>query len=305
MGPFSHQRTAWDIARNQEGVITYAQLEALDYSADAIKHRLRNGRLFQVHRGVYAVGRKELTRKGRWIAAVLACGDRAALSHDSTAAFWRWAKEPEGRVHVTVLGEGRSRDGIEVHRRRELHATTRDGIRVTTPAQTLIDIAQTWPRPKLEQSIGEATLRGLVNLRSLRTAATKAGRSGAALRSVIERLAFRVTQSELEREFLRLIAKAKLPLPDTQTHFGNYRVDFFWPELNLVVEADGAQFHANAVQQTEDRKRDQAHIRAGRVPLRLTHCQVFREPAETTALLVDVFTSCQWRRESQSSRRAA
>lgn len=286
-------------------MITHAQLTALGYTVDAIKHRMRTGRLFQVHRGVYVVGRKELTQRGRWIAAVLACGDRAALSHDSAAAFWRLAKEPEGDVRVTVLGEGRSRDGIEVHRRQALTATTKNGIRVTTPAQTLIDVAPAWPTNDLEQAIGDAILRGLVTLRALRTAATKAGRPGAALRSVIARLTFRVTQSELEREFLRLVQKAGLPLPDTQTRFGRHRVDFHWPELALVVETDGAQFHATAIQQTEDRKRDQAHIRAGRIPLRLTHWQVFKEPAETTTLLVDVFTACEWRHASASNKRAA
>jgi very-short-patch-repair endonuclease len=282
-------------------------LTALGYSGDAIKHRMRSGRLFQVHRGVYAVGRRELTQNGRWVAAVLACGDGAALSHDSAAEFWRFRRATAeiDRVHVTVLGESRSRDDIEVHRRRELNATTKHGIRVTTPAQTLIDVAKTWNTSDLEQAIGEATLRRLVSLKALRTAAAKAGRSGAALRAVIDRFTFRVTQSELEREFLRLIAKAKLPTPETQRRFGKTRVDFYWPQIGLVVETDGAQFHANAIQQTEDRKRDQAHIRAGRIPLRVTHWQVFKEAAETTALLVDVFTSTEWRRESASSGRAA
>jgi hypothetical protein len=187
-----------------------------------------------VHRGVYAVGRRELSQRGRWIAAVLACGEGAALSRDSAAEFWRLAKanrreqgaEPDA-IHVSVLSRSRSRDGIKVHRRRALNAITRDGIRVTTPAQTLIDVAGAWDQPRLEQAIGEADLRRTCSLRTLRTAASKAGRPGAALRSVIERLTFRVTQSELERELLR-----------------------------LIVEADGARFHANAVQQMEDRRRD-------------------------------------------------
>jgi very-short-patch-repair endonuclease len=105
---------------------------------------------------------------------------------------------------------------------------------------------------------------------------------------VIERLTFRVTQSELERALLKLIAKADLPLPETQKRFGKYRVDFYWPAFGVVVEADGARFHANANPPMEDRRRDQAHIRAGRIPLRLTHWQVMKEPAETTALLDDV-----------------
>jgi very-short-patch-repair endonuclease len=122
---------------------------------------------------------------------------------------------------------------------------------------------------------------------------------------VIAKATFRVTQSELEREFLRLVAKAEIPLPETQQRFGKSRVDFYWPHIALVVETDGGNFHRTAIQQIEDRRRDQAHIRAGRTALRITHAQVFYDPAETTALLADVFTACQCRQASQSTKRAA
>jgi very-short-patch-repair endonuclease len=181
----------------------------------------------------------------------------------------------------------------------------RDGIPVTTLAQTLIDVAPTWLRAPLEQAISEAILKRLISLGALRTAATKAGRSGAALRAVIDRVTFRVTQSELEREFLRLVERAGLPIPETQQRFGKTRVDFHWPQLGLVVETDGGRFHATAFQQLDDRRRDQAHIKAGRTPLRVTHAQVYYEPAETAALLVDVFTACQCRHGSGLSMRAA
>jgi very-short-patch-repair endonuclease len=269
-------------------VITHAQLVAMGYSPQAIHHRIKHGRLHPIHRGVYAVGRKELTQEGRWIAAVLACGETAALSHDSAAALWELAKAPTTPVHVSVLGASRSREGIAVHRRTALSTTTHKRIRVTTPAQTLIDVAPHWHQPKLEQAIGEADLRRLVGLKALRTAATKAGRPGAALRVVIDRATFRVTQSELEREFLRLVAHAGLPLPETQCRFGRHRVDFYWPAIGLVVEADGGSFHRTAAQQTEDRQRDQTHIRAGRTPMRVTHAQVFKDAAGTAALLVEV-----------------
>jgi very-short-patch-repair endonuclease len=99
---------------------------------------------------------------------------------------------------------------------------------------------------------------------------------------------FRVTQSELEREFLRLLKRTGLPLPNTQTRFGKHRVDFHWPQLGLVVETDGGSFHRTASQQEADRRREQAHIRAGRTPMRLTHRQVFKDPEETAALLAEV-----------------
>jgi very-short-patch-repair endonuclease/predicted transcriptional regulator of viral defense system len=294
----------WELIRRQHGVITRPQLFAFGITESGIRHRIASGRLRPIYAGVYAVGQLPLTSKGEWMAAVLACGDGAALSHDSAAALWRLAK-PTQPVHVSVLSRSRSRNGVEVHRRKALNATTRDHISVTTPAQTLIDLARTWDQPQLEQAIGEAVLKRLVSLKALRTAATKAGRSGAALRSVIDRVTFRVTQSELEREFLRLVAKAGLPLPQTQQRFGRTRVDFYWPDLEIVVETDGGRFHADAFQQLEDRRRDQEHIRAGRTLLRLTHWQVFHEPTETNALLIDVFTTCKWRQRSRSTKRAA
>jgi very-short-patch-repair endonuclease len=282
-------------------VITRVQLLALGFTDDAIKHRLARGRLRRISPGVYAVGQLELTREGEWMAAVLASGDTAALSHDSAAALWELTKAPSHAIHVSVLGASRSRRGIVVHRRTALKTTKHNGIRVTTPAQTLIDVASTLSRGDLEQAIGEADLRGLVSLKALRTAATKSGRPGAALRAVIDRATFRVTQSELERAFLRLIRRAGLPTPETQHRLDGMRVDFYWPQIGLVVEADGGRFHRSTFQQTRDRQRDQAHLRAGRTPVRVTHAQVFFDVVETTALLVDVFTACEWRRGSRSS----
>ena len=231
--------------------------------------------------------------------------ESTALSHDSAAALWGLTKADPRPIHVSVLSQSRSRPGIEVHRRTAVNATTKDGIRVTTPAQTLIDLAGAWPRPRLEQAIGEADLRRIVSLRALRTAATKAGKSGAPLRAVIERATFRVTQSELEREFLRLVRRAGLPFPDTQVRFGRTRVDFYWSEIGLVIETDGGNFHRTATQQLTDRRREQAHLREGRIVLRVMHAQVFYEPAETAALLVAVFTECECRHVSRSSRLAA
>src|SRR4051794_33656548 len=108
MGDSTHHRTVWELVRRQHGVITHGQLLALGYSAKAIKHRIARGRLHRIHRGVDAVGRKDLTQEGKWMAAVLACGEGAALSHDSAAALWGLAK-PTTPIHVSVLGDRRSR----------------------------------------------------------------------------------------------------------------------------------------------------------------------------------------------------
>src|SRR3954453_3049155 len=143
MRDLTNDQGPWHLADRQWGVIASAQLTALGYSQKAIKHRIRRGRLHRVYRGVYAVGRRELSREGRWLAAVLACGDTAALSHDSAAALWEIAKAPPPRIHVSVLSQSRSRDDIKTHRRAALDAATHKGIRVTTPAWTLMELART------------------------------------------------------------------------------------------------------------------------------------------------------------------
>src|SRR4051812_28302134 len=124
MARTTHQRTAWTVSAAQHDVITRAQLIALGYSRQAIQHRVDRGRLHRIHRGVYAVGRKQLTKEGEWMAAVLACGETAALSHGSAAAHWQIAKRRPGPIHVSVLVDCRSRNGIKTHRRQELSATT-------------------------------------------------------------------------------------------------------------------------------------------------------------------------------------
>ena len=161
-----------------------------------------------MHRGVYAVGRRELSRHGRWIAAVLAVGDDAVLSHESAAALYGIAKVPTEPIHISTLSASRSRNGIKVHRRKELSATTtHNRIPTTTPAQTLIDLSATWPTTRLEAAINEADQLDLIHPEQLREAAEKAGRQGARLRRLLDRQTFRMTESELERRFLRLVRR--------------------------------------------------------------------------------------------------
>jgi very-short-patch-repair endonuclease len=259
-------------------VISHPQLVELDYSVEAIRHRVDTGRLFVVHRGVYALGRRELTREGEWMAAVLACGPEAALSHESAAALLQIAAAPNTPIHVSTLSANRSRDGIVVHRRQELSTKTHQGIPTTTPAETLIDLSTTWPQNRLEAAINEADKRDLIRPDRLRKAAGKAGRRGARLRGLLDRQTFRLTESELERYFLPIVKKTSLPTPDTQVRFGRYRVDFYWPALRLVVEADSGRFHRTAAQQTRDREKDQALTVRGLTVLRFTHAQVVYEP---------------------------
>jgi very-short-patch-repair endonuclease len=282
---------AWRLAVHQHGVIARSQLLDLGFHPQAIKHRLATGRLHPVMRGVYAVGRPDLTRRGHWMAAVLACGPDAVLSHGSAAALWEIARERIGRIEVSVPARARPRrDGIVLHRRiLGLHeVTVRDGIRLTTPIRTLVDIACRLGTRKLERAVKEADAGGLCDPEELRAALdeVRGQRGVGVLRRVLDRHTFVLTDSELERRFVRIARRAGLPKPQTQVMINGFRVDFYWPELGLVVETDGLRYHRTPAQQAADRRRDQAHIAAGLTPLRFTHAQIAYESGHVEDTLV-------------------
>lgn len=288
-------RGVWTLAERQHGVVARTQLLRLGFSTDAITERIARGRLHRVAQGVYVVGRPGLTRHGRWMAAVLACGSDAVLSHGSAAALWQIGRERSGVIEVSVpCCARRRRAGILIHRRATLTAvdvTTRHGIPVTTPASTLIDLASFLPPSPLESAINAADKRGWTNPEALRAAIEGLDhqRPGvAALRETLDRRTFTLTDSELERRFLRLARQVGLPLPETGCHLDGFKVDFFWPELGLVVETDGLRYHRTPTQRAKDRERDQAHTAAGRTPLRFTHAQVRYESDRVRAVLAKV-----------------
>jgi very-short-patch-repair endonuclease len=231
-------------------------------------------------RGVYAVGRPELTPCGRWMAAVLACGSGAALSHRSAAALWGIHPELSGPIDVAVpVAAERRRPGLRIHRRNVLNpadVTTHKGIPVTNLVLTLIDLAYSLGAAPLERAVNEADRLDLIDPSTLRTALDAyAGRPGVArLRELLDRRTFRLTDSDLERLFLPLVSQVGLSLPLTRQRLNGFRVDFFWPDLRLVVETDGLRYHRTPAQQARDHARDQAHLAAGLTPLRFTHSQV-------------------------------
>ena len=267
-----------ELAGWQHGVVARRQLIELGMSARAIKHRIARGRLHVVFKGVYAVGRPQLTQQGRWMAAVLACGDGAALSHLSAAAHWEFGDQGE-EIEVSTVRDVR-RDGIRVHRRSfEIETTEHVGIPVTTAARTLADIAVRVPPEGLERAVNEAIKRDWVGWDELIAFAVASKVPGAArLREVLKRHTLVLTDSELERRFLPIARRAGLPDPLTQQWLSGHRVDFYWPELGLVVETDGLRYHRTPLTQARDARRDQVHLAAGRTPLRFTHAQVASEP---------------------------
>jgi very-short-patch-repair endonuclease len=284
-------RKAWDLAAAQHGVVARAQLVDLGLSRSAIEHRLRTGRLHPVMPGVYAVGRPELTRHGRWMAAVLCCGQRAVLSHVSAGALWGFAVEGGPLVDVSVRSRaGRRPRGIRLHRRVALHSaaeTMRERIPVTAVVQTLVDLAVQLPPPRLERAVNEADRLDLIDPENLREAlGAYAGQPGVRrLRTLLDQRTFRMTDSELERRFLEIVDSLGLERPLTRDFVNGFRVDFQWPALGLVVETDGLRYHRTPAQQTRDRRRDQAHTAAGLAQLRFTHEQVRHEPNHVRRML--------------------
>jgi very-short-patch-repair endonuclease len=287
------QTSAWTLARRQHGVVTRDQLLALGLTRHGIQHRIDRGRLHPVGRGIYAVGRPQLTRNGRLMAAVLACGGpgRAAVSHASAAALLGIAPEREGPIEVTRASLDSARvQGVRVHRRVSLQGGwwgTYEGIPVTTPVQTLIDLAPRLERWEMERAVNEADRLGLVRTDSLRRALDlHGGEEGVAmLREVLDRRTFRYTRSELERVFISLARSVGLPMPRTSVHLNGHEVDFYFPELKLVVETDGLTYHRTPSQQAKDHERDQDHLAAGLTPVRFTHAQIHYEPERVRRIL--------------------
>jgi very-short-patch-repair endonuclease len=265
-------------------VITYEQLIAIGFSPHAIDHRANTGRLHRVHRGVYAVGRRDLSRLGQWMAAVLACGPGALLSHFSAAALYGIVRDRPGAIEICVPRKA-SHDGIRARR------CVREGRRyrripATSPIDTLIDLAACLPDHPWEAAVNEADALNLCTPDQVRAAAEATRRPGVArAKRVLDRHTFTLTASTLERLFLRIARKAGLPKPQTRVQMNGFEVDFYWPELDLVVETDGLRYHRTAAKQTHDVLRDQAHTLGGLTRLRFTHWQVKHHPEYVEATL--------------------
>jgi very-short-patch-repair endonuclease len=272
------------LAARQHGVLTHRQLRALGFSAEQIKHRKRRARLHPVHQGVYALGRPELTQRGKWMAAVLACGVGAALSHTSAGAAVGLGVHEYAEIEVTVpSGRAPRRPGIRIHRRTlgPHEIAVDDRIPVTAPVTTLIDLAATLAPRDLEAAISDADRLDLITPDGLRLALEALpGRPGVArLRHALDRHTFRLTRSDLERRFLPIARGVGLGAPLTQVYVNGFEVDFFWPDIGLVIETDGLRYHRTAAQQARDALRDQTHTAAGLTPVRFTHAQVaFERP---------------------------
>jgi Transcriptional regulator, AbiEi antitoxin len=228
------------IAGRQHGVVTQEQLAAAGIDKSGITRRVQAGRLHRLYRGVYAVGHRSLSWRGRWLAAVLAAGDGAVLSHASAAALWQFLRPMSGPTHVTVGAAVRRkpRPGLQIHRSRTLtprDITLRNGIAVTIPARTISDI------------------RGEVELYLFRRALRQAELAG---HRVPHLSAVKRTRSDLELLFLGLCDRHGLPRPLVNRRVHGHRVDFYWPEQRLAVETDSWDYHRGSVAFEDDHDRD-------------------------------------------------
>jgi very-short-patch-repair endonuclease len=264
------------IAREQHGIVTTRQLVAAGLSESAISKRVRSGKLYRVHQGVYSVGHDGLSEEERWMAAVLACGPGAVLSHGSAAVHWELLRLLEGPIDVTVpTHNGRKRRrGIRLHRcqslggapfstggleKRPAHlVTVRRRIPVTTVPRTLEDLRRSELRPSLVR---------------------RAIRQAEFLRLPMGDIETDGTRSDLERDFLRLWRRHHVPRPEVNVPIGKVTVDFLWPRERLIVETDSYATHGGSIAFEDDRARDLYLRRLGYAVHRFGERQLELEPA--------------------------
>jgi very-short-patch-repair endonuclease len=278
-------RVIADLAGAQHGVVARWQLRTLGLSVAAIDHRVRAGRLHRVYQGVYAVGHRILTVEGRWMAAVMAGGRNAMLSHASAAAAWQLRPLGTGAIHVTVPGDPgrRRRAGLRVHRSATIEVddtTTHLAIPITDPTRTLIDIAATLKGRPLEYALDRAEQLRLVDFADLaRRLTDRPGRPGSSsLQAMLSlyTVGSIVTRSEMEERFLALCDDHGLPRPNVNTRIEGEEVDFVWREARLIVEVDGYAYHRSPSAFESDRERDVMLAVAGWQVLRFTWTQLTR-----------------------------
>ena len=268
-----------DLAARQWGVVSLAQLRALGLSKYAVLRRVRAGRLHRVHRGVYAVGHTVLGSEGRRLAAVLACGGGAVLSHRTAAAHWGLLATSAPRIDVTVRRARDANATIRLHRSRSLDArdtTTHQGIPITSVARTLLDLAATVRRDRLERALAQAQRLDLYDHRAIEDVLARANghRGKAALTEATAREP-KLTRSELEARFLALVRDAGLPEPLTNFLLAapdhpRLEVDLYWPTHRVIVELDGYETHRTRHAFEQDRARDAALTAAGYKIVRFT-----------------------------------
>jgi hypothetical protein len=290
-----------DLAERQHGVVARRQLLGLGLGRGAIRRRLDAKRLHLIHRGVYAVGHRRLSRLGWWMAAVLACGPDAVLSHRSAAVLWGILEGSPASVEVSAPRQLAGRAGVRVHTTSiaDDERAVKAGIPVTTVARTLLDLAAILPLHELNRALERAEALRLADPTPLTALlARHRGRPGTAkLKATLEQGPLRpvVTKSELERRFLTFVERAGLPHPRTNVWLeiaGQWiEVDCVWPDQRVIVELDSRAYHRTSAAFERDRKRDRRLQAARWRPVRITDRALREEPGAVVADLRQLFTA--------------
>jgi hypothetical protein len=267
------------LAAKQHGYVTREQLLKLGLTKDAIYRRARDGQLIRVYEGVYAVGHARRDAIGRAMAAVLACGAGAVLSHHSAAALWGFRKWRSGPIEVTALGK-HSRRGIKAHRcaieRRDI--TRHWGIPVTKPARTLVDLRHSLPEKQLKRAINDAAISNHL-------------RDGDLVGTPLEGYVEELSRSPLEDDWRPWRKRYNVPEPLYNVKIGSYEVDIYYPRERLIIELDGWPFHRTRKAFEDDRERD-AYMLARRIAtLRMTRERLEGAPAREAKRLIAILES--------------
>jgi len=304
--PVPHRELAIsELFAGQRTLATLDQLEELGLGRRAVRHRAEIGRLYRVYPAVYSTTPPALLPpKARWLAAVLACGPDAYLSHRSAAALWAIESTLRSAIEVTTTGgRGRKLDGIDAHRATTLtpsDVTAVEGIPCTSVARTVLDLAAVLPRRRVERAIDQAEVLEIFDLRAFDDVLDRNPtlRGTPVVRDVIaeyqeEAHLATLTESDLEEGFLALCDAAGFPRPEVQQYLtlpgGDViRADFLWRELRVVVETDGGKGHKTSWARERDARRDLLLTEAGWRPVRLTWRMVFKTPADTARTLGNV-----------------
>ncbi len=275
------------LAARQRGVVTWRQLIEAGLGPGAIAHRCRTGLLHRLHRGVFAVGHRPVIREARWMAAVLAYGDRAALGHATALGHWDLRQSSSSRIDIIVATHNglSARDGIRLHRCAALSAdevTVHDGIPITTVTRTLLDAAPSLRSTSLERVIERAEILRLFDLGAVQQVLDlHLNHPGAAPLAAAAAL-YRddeATRSELEAMLLALCDAHAVPRPLVNRVVAGHEVDFLWPEHRLIVEVDGRRTHLTRAAFERDRARDAKLTIAGYRVVRFTYRQICHDPA--------------------------
>lgn len=281
------------IAEAQRGRVSRRQLLAAGIGESTIDRLLVKGQLQRLHGGVYAVGHLAPISLGAETAALLACGEGTVLSHHTAATLWKLARAGDDGIVDVVVPEGQAtrRYGVRVHRSRLLlprEICVRHGLPVTSPARTLLDIAEVVSQRELERALDQGLVNRIVRIPEVTDVLSRAiGRRGAPrLASMLERRSGpTITRSEAEERMLGLIRAAQLPPPEVNVRIHGYEVDFLWREQRVVVEVDGYRYHAGRSAFERDRAKAASLTAAGLQVMRITWLQMDEESHAVIARL--------------------